>query len=123
MNSIKQIEELASRWSDDTRVQVASRYKKAQARSQADADEWFISWRDKYCTESFDSPVTCDGSIVYKLVDGCVFDRNHKDAAIVIRDDGKIGYNCFHNTCKDRQWKDFRLLYEPDAYQRNTAWQ
>ncbi len=30
--------------------------------------------------------------------------------------DGKIGYNCFHNSCSDYHWHDVRVLYEPDAY-------
>lgn len=32
--------------------------------------------------------------------------------------DGKITYTCAHSHCKDKQWKDFRLFYEPNAYDR-----
>lgn len=31
---------------------------------------------------------------------------------------GKITYTCAHSHCKDKQWKDFRLFYEPNAYDR-----
>lgn len=32
--------------------------------------------------------------------------------------EGKITYTCAHSHCKDKQWKDFRLFYEPNAYDR-----
>ena len=32
--------------------------------------------------------------------------------------DGKITYTCAHSHCNDKQWRDFRLFYEPDAYNR-----
>lgn len=30
--------------------------------------------------------------------------------------DGKITYTCAHSHCNDKQWRDFRLFYEPNAY-------
>ena len=53
------------------------------------------------------------------ILDHCPFNdqHNNKDAAIVQTTDGKICYNCFHNSCADKKWKDFRLFYEPEAYQ------
>ena len=32
--------------------------------------------------------------------------------------DGMITYTCAHSHCKDKQWADFRLFYEPDAYNK-----
>lgn len=32
--------------------------------------------------------------------------------------EGKITYTCAHSHCKDKQWKDFRLFYQPDAYDK-----
>lgn len=32
--------------------------------------------------------------------------------------DGKITYTCAHSHCNDKQWRDFRLFYEPDAYSK-----
>jgi hypothetical protein len=48
----------------------------------------------------------------------CPFDSNHKgkDASIIQTADGKICYNCFHSSCSGNHWKEFRQLYEPDAY-------
>lgn len=53
------------------------------------------------------------------ILDHCPFNpqHNHKDAAIVQTTDGKICYNCFHNSCADKKWREFRQFYEPDAYQ------
>lgn len=52
------------------------------------------------------------------ILDKCPFDENHtgKDAAIFQSTNGAIGFHCFHNSCSDKQWRDVRLLYEPDAY-------
>ena len=32
--------------------------------------------------------------------------------------EGKITYTCAHSHCKDKQWKNFRLFYQPDAYDK-----
>ena len=57
------------------------------------------------------------GGTKYYL-DHCPFDENHKgkDAAIFQMSSGAIGFHCFHNSCADKQWRDVRLLFEPDAY-------
>ncbi len=34
-------------------------------------------------------------------------------AGVVQEDSGKIGFNCFHNSCDGKTWKDFRAFYEP----------
>lgn len=46
---------------------------------------------------------------VYCL-DACVFDESHKggESAIVQTEDGTLIYRCFHDSCKDRTWKDAR---------------
>ena len=58
--------------------------------------------------------------IYYYLQGGCAFDPSHtgKDAAVIQRADGTLCYHCFHNSCKDKGWKDFRLLFEPNAYDK-----
>ncbi len=89
--------------------------------NQGDADAWFSEWRDKYCPESFEKSVLSDGTIKYKLTEGCVFDRSHKDASVLIKADGTIGYNCFHDSCSGYSWKDFRVMFEPDAYTKTNA--
>lgn len=50
----------------------------------------------------------------------CLFDESHtgKDAVIFQRDSGEIAYHCFHNSCSNYSWRDVRLMFEPDAYNR-----
>ena len=55
---------------------------------------------------------TPNGTVKYIL--------EHKDAAIFQKPDGTLGYKCFHNSCSDKHWKDVRLLFEPDAYDKKT---
>lgn len=56
------------------------------------------------------------------VLESCVFDSNHKgkDAAIFQRDNGALAYHCFHNSCSQYTWKDVRLKFEPDAYDRKS---
>ena len=56
------------------------------------------------------------------VLEHCLFDESHKgkDAAIFQKPDGSLGYKCFHNSCSDKHWKDVRLLFEPDAYDKKT---
>ena len=62
-----------------------------------------------------------NGTVKY-ILEHCLFDESHKgkDAAILQKPDGSIGYKCFHNSCANKHWKDVRLLFEPDAYNKNT---
>ncbi len=49
------------------------------------------------------------GSTLYLLRE-CLFDSSHrgKDAAIGQTADGKLFYQCFHDSCKERTWHDAR---------------
>lgn len=40
------------------------------------------------------------------------------DSAIFRLKNGGYGFLCFHNSCQDKTWKDFRLFYDPNAYDR-----
>ena len=64
---------------------------------------------------------TSGGTVKY-ILEHCLFDESHKgkDAAIFQKPDGSLGYKCFHNSCSDKHWKDVRLLFEPDAYDKKT---
>ncbi|MDE2107195.1 MAG: hypothetical protein KGL39_58905 [Patescibacteria group bacterium] len=66
-------------------------------------------------------PIAYDGGYKFTLEE-CPFDSSHKgkDAAVFERPDG-YGFKCFHNSCADRGWKEFRELFEPDAYSRRSA--
>lgn len=56
------------------------------------------------------------------ILDHCPFNEQHKhkDAVIFQRDNGAIGFICLHNSCSGKTWRDVRLLYEPDAYDRQS---
>ena len=60
-----------------------------------------------------------NGKVKY-ILEHCLFDESHKgkDAAILKQPDGSIGYKCFHDSCSGKHWKDVRLLFEPDAYDK-----
>lgn len=64
---------------------------------------------------------TWSGGVKY-ILEHCPFNPDHKnkDAALIQTSDGKICFNCFHASCADKHWKEFRLYYEPDAYQKAT---
>ena len=44
--------------------------------------------------------------------------KQNWDSALFQDADGKTKFSCFHTHCKDKQWQDFRLFYQPDAYDR-----
>lgn len=57
------------------------------------------------------------------ILDHCPWNESHrgKDAVLFQRDTGEIAFHCFHASCADKDWKAFRLLYEPDAYTRKSS--
>lgn len=60
-----------------------------------------------------------DGVTRYVL-DECPFNPMHKkpDSSIFVQSNGAIGFKCLHNSCSSKTWKDVRLMYEPEAYNR-----
>lgn len=81
------------------------------SRENFNLEEWLQKYGLHYRVSSYG-----DGTRYW--LDCCPFDENHKgkDAAIFKSNNGAIGFHCFHNSCSDKQWKDVRLLFEPDAY-------
>lgn len=74
-------------------------------------------WLNKY-NIGYDKTSYSDGHKY--ILKECPFDPNHKgkDACLFQNRNGAIGFHCFHNSCADKTWRDVRLLYEPDAYER-----
>lgn len=77
-------------------------------------------WLDKYGIGYRKQSVT---DATKYILDCCPFDSNHKgkDAVIFKSSNGAIGFHCFHNSCEGKTWRDVRVLYEPDAYEKQ--WQ
>jgi RecA-family ATPase len=70
--------------------------------------EQLKAFLDFYEIEIKDEAVEADGR--YKFVlDHCFFNEEHaaKDAAVFTGSNG-LGYKCFHNSCQDNHWKEFR---------------
>lgn len=79
-----------------------------------DLDEWLDKYGLRY------QKVDVSDATKY-ILECCPFDSNHKgkDAVIFRSRSGAIGFNCFHNSCAGKTWQDVRMLYEPDAYEKN----
>lgn len=52
------------------------------------------------------------------VLDECPFDNSHTapDSMIILQPDGKIGFKCLHNSCKDRTWHDLWTKVDPQTY-------
>lgn len=61
------------------------------------------------------------GGIKY-LLKACPWNPDHRspDSMLFQRDNGAVSFFCYHSSCQDKHWVDFRKLYEPD-YQKNTS--
>ena len=105
----KYIEKLASYYPKEERPQSYNRY----LPREFDLDGWLSKYGLAYKKDSF------AGGDKYVL-DHCPFDPNHKgkDAVIFKLNSGALSFNCFHASCSDKKWRDVRLLYEPDAYEK-----
>lgn len=63
---------------------------------------------------------TMDGGIRKIVLKECCFNPEHKapDAALFVMPSGAIGYKCLHASCSHYTFRDFRMKYEPEAYDR-----
>lgn len=54
------------------------------------------------------------------VLEECPFNSSHRhpDAALFRMDSGAIGFRCLHASCQQYGWKDFRLHFDPNAYDR-----
>ncbi len=44
------------------------------------------------------------------------------DTAIFVYPNGAVGFKCMHAHCADKQWRDYRVFYEPNAYAGRTPY-
>ncbi len=62
------------------------------------------------------------GGTRYQL-EACVWDPSHTDNSACLFDmPNGLGASCSHNSCKGKHWRDFRLVFEPDAYGKWEQW-
>jgi hypothetical protein len=64
--------------------------------------------------------VKANGSRVLFTLARCLFNQDHgpNESAIVQGADGKLYYQCFHDGCKGRTWRDARRIISGDASMR-----
>ena len=108
-NDIAYLQKLVSYYPQEEKPQAYNNYRPRDF----DLETWLNKYGIGYQKTSFS-----DG---YKyILSECPFDSNHKgkDACLFQGRDGRIGFHCFHNSCSGKKWRDFRLLYEPDAYEK-----
>lgn len=75
--------------------------------------EWMESFFESYGL-AHDEPMAHQGGTRWKL-DECVFNPEHRDAAVFMDPNGVLGYHCFHASCKDKHWSDARIELEKRA--------
>lgn len=81
-----------------------------------DLESWLVAHGIEYRKKQ-------DGGSTKYEVKECPWKDTHSSnnpysSALFQDAEGKITYNCAHSHCKDKQWKDFRLAYEPNAYDK-----
>lgn len=83
--------------------------------SEFNIEEWMGRHGIRYTTREG------SGYIKYVL-DECPFDHNHKapDSMILKQPSGAIGFKCLHDSCQGRGWRDVRVMFEPDAYEKDN---
>ena len=57
------------------------------------------------------------------VLDECPFNGNHKapDSMLILQPDGRIGFKCLHNSCRDKTWRDVWMMLDPTLYDAVTA--
>ena len=105
----KYLEKLCTYYPKEEKAQKYNNYKP----SEFNLDSWLNKYGIGYQKTSF-----ANGDKY--ILDHCPFDSNHKgkDAVIFKLSSGALSFNCFHNSCADKKWRDVRLLFEPDAYEK-----
>lgn len=80
-----------------------------------DIETWMSEHGIRYTTKAG------DGYTKFVL-DECPFNSSHKapDSMILKQPSGAIGFKCLHNSCQDKRWQDVRIMFEPDAYDRQN---
>lgn len=109
VNDIKYLQKLCELYPKEERPQKYNGYQP----QDFNLEEWLGKYGLRYRKSGY-----AEG--VKYILERCPFDSNHKgkDACIFQSRSGAIGFHCFHNSCSGKTWRDVRLLYEPDAYEK-----
>lgn len=109
INKKAYLEKLCSYYPQEEKPQQYNNYRPRDF----NLEEWLMKYGIRYEKSQYS-----DGTKY--ILSECPFDSNHKgkDACLFQSRSGAIGFHCFHNSCADKTWRDVRLLYEPNAYER-----
>lgn len=80
------------------------------------------AWMDTHGIEHSEAK-EYQGGVKYMLA-VCPFNEDHTDrSAIIIKNaEGKLGFNCSHNSCEGNDWKALRGMLEPGCYDRKDTY-
>lgn len=78
-----------------------------------------VDWISRHGIQIERGPVPDNGSDKWVLK-ACPFNPDHKapDAALFRNPSGALIFKCFHASCADKKWQDFRAVYEPESVNR-----
>lgn len=112
VTDIKYLEKLSKEYPEEKKP-TPSRYNNYNT-GTFDVEEWMNRYNIRYKEGTWR-----DGCKKY-ILEECPFDNNHKapDSMILVQSNGAIGFKCLHNSCADKTWRDVRLMFEPDAYDK-----
>jgi hypothetical protein len=96
---------------DELQPQRPALVKQPAASEEAFDVEGFLT---RYSVEVAERTTERDGTIKWKLKH-CPFNHDHVDgdAAVFQSPVGCLGFHCFHSSCTDKHWNDFRQHFEP----------
>jgi hypothetical protein len=114
--SLQQLEELAS--------QVKPAPTGAAAKPANGLRSWTTAEMEAFLVRgNIDAtgPDLHDGAQRWKLK-ACPFNPDHGpgESAVFLCSDGRLGFECRHNSCQDRHWRDLRSLVDGDRRPGNT---
>ena len=80
-----------------------------------------VGWMQRHGME-YREKTFPDGGRKYVLEE-CPFNGNHKapDSMLILQPDGRIGFKCLHNSCRDKTWRDVWMMLDPTLYEAVTA--
>ena len=114
--SIEKIKELADLVPKEEEVKPVQRRNLYRNTDRFDIEAWLSTYGIEYKKKQ-------DGTSTKYEIKTCPWHDTHSvdnpySSAIYQDADGKLTYTCAHSHCADKQWIDFRLFYEPNAYER-----
>lgn len=113
---LEKIKELADLAPKEEPKQVVSNQNRNYNNAPFDIRTWLNAHAIVYREET-------QGGGTKFILEHCPWEDTHSnrqkwDSALFVDSAGKITFNCFHSHCANKTWQDFRLFYEPNAYDR-----